>query len=139
MTLRQQQSAFVKLVTALMLFAHARGYELTFGETYRSPEEARRLATLGVGVYPSYHTKKLAIDLNLFRDGVYLSTTTAHRPLGEYWESLDPQCTWGGRFGRSDGNHYSYGERSTTVLHSRRWGTANARTKRRSRSTRCFR
>jgi hypothetical protein len=30
--------------------------------------------------------------------------------LGEYWEGLDIMCTWGGRFKRKDGNHYSYGE-----------------------------
>jgi len=39
--------------------------------------------------------------------------------LGEYWESLDPECTWGGRWDmetkteghQGDGNHFSYGEK----------------------------
>ena len=56
---------------------------------------------------------KLAIDLDLFKDGegfemgckVYLTKTEDHRKLGEFWESLHPLCRWGGRFG--DGNHYS--------------------------------
>jgi hypothetical protein len=105
MTLRQKQSAFVGFVALLILRAHQLGYELTFGETYRSPEEAIRLAKLGIGIKNSVHTLKLAVDLNLFKDGKYLSSTESHRLLGEYWESLHPLCRWGGRFG--DGNHYS--------------------------------
>ena len=81
------------------------GYELTFGEAYRSPEEAARLAKLGLGIAKSLHTQRLAVDFNLFRDGKYLSSTSAHEPLGEWWEKQHELCRWGGRFG--DGNHYS--------------------------------
>lgn len=108
MTLRQKQSLFVSLVAELISFALVAGYELTFGEAYRSPEEAARLAKLGKGIKSSLHTSRLAIDFNLFRDGKYLSTTEAHRELGEWWEAQStPEytCAWGGRFG--DGNHYS--------------------------------
>ncbi len=52
--------------------------------------------------------RRLAIDLNLFRDGRYLETTEDHAPLGLFWESLGG--TWGGRFRDPDGNHYSLGE-----------------------------
>ena len=106
MTLRQKQSLFVEMVALLIREATNRGYEFTFGEAYRSPEEAARLAKLGKGIKTSLHTSRLAIDLNLFKDGHYLSSTKAHRPLGEYWESLHPECRWGGHFG--DGNHYSF-------------------------------
>lgn len=105
LTLRQKQSLFVRLVARLIQFAVSQGYELTFGETYRSPEEAARLATLGKGIVNSLHTQRLAIDLNLFKDGVYLSSTESHRPLGEWWEAQHRLCRWGGRF--KDGNHYS--------------------------------
>jgi hypothetical protein len=108
MTLRQKQSVFARLVASLILRAYREGYELTFGETYRSPEEAARLAKLAKGIKGSLHTSRLAIDLNLFKDGKYLSTTEAHRPLGEWWEALSTAeyaCCWGGRF--NDGNHYS--------------------------------
>lgn len=107
MTLRQRQSLFVSLVAGLILKAEGMGYQLTFGEAYRSPEEAARLASIGAGIKNSLHTKRLAIDLNLFKDGVYLSSTEAHRPLGEWWEEQNPGCRWGGSFkGRPDGNHY---------------------------------
>jgi hypothetical protein len=105
MTLRQKQSLFAELVAGLIAFAVESGYEVTFGEAYRSPEEARRLAKLRLGTVNSLHTSRLAIDLNLFRDGRYLSSTRAHQPIGEFWELLHPLCRWGGRFG--DGNHYS--------------------------------
>lgn len=105
MTLREKQSLFVVLVGELIAFIHESGYEATFGEAYRSPEEAARLAKLGLGIKNSLHTVRLAIDLNLFKDGVYLATDDAHRPIGEWWELLHPLCRWGGRFG--DANHYS--------------------------------
>lgn len=105
MTLRQKQSFFVALVAELIQEAHRQGFELTFGEAYRSPEEAARLAAAGKGIAKSLHTIRLAIDLNLFRAGVYLSSTESHRPLGEWWERQHPLCRWGGRF--NDGNHYS--------------------------------
>lgn len=108
MTLRQKQSVFARLVGHLLRRAYAQGYEVTLGEAYRSPEEAARLARAGRGIAQSLHTLRLAIDVNLFKDGRYLRSAEAHRPLGEWWEALstaDYTCAWGGRFG--DGNHYS--------------------------------
>lgn len=98
MTLRQKQSKFAKMVPLLILFAYEKGYEVTFGDAWAHDGHKDG----------SFHYKRLAIDLNLFRDGRYLRSTKAHEPLGLFWESLDPDCSWGGRF--DDGNHYSYGE-----------------------------
>ena len=103
MTLRQKQSKFVWMVRDLRNFAEKQGYELTFGEALRTPEQAALYAKQGKGIPGSIHQLKLAIDLNLFVDGVYMTSTEAHRKLGEYWESIGG--TWGGRF--NDGNHYS--------------------------------
>jgi D-alanyl-D-alanine carboxypeptidase len=103
MTLRQKQSKFVWMVRDLLNFAEKQGYELTFGEALRTPEQAALYAKQGKGIPGSIHQLKLAIDLNLFVDGVYMTSTEAHRKLGEYWESIGG--TWGGRF--NDGNHYS--------------------------------
>jgi len=106
MTLRQKQSEFVRAVAKLIEKADELGYELTFGEAWRSPEEAARLASLGKGIANSLHISRLAIDVNLFRNGRYLSSTESHRELGEWWETVHPLARWGGRFG--DGNHYSF-------------------------------
>jgi hypothetical protein len=105
MTLSEKQRKFVSMVAQLIQFTYAYGYELTFGEAYRSPERAAANAARGLGISNSLHTKCLAIDLNLFINGVYQTDSEAHRPLGEYWESLGG--TWGGRFKKPDGNHYS--------------------------------
>jgi len=53
----------------------------------------------------SLHFEGLAMDVDLFRGGVYLEKTEDHLQFGEWWESLHPDCRWGGRF--EDGNHYS--------------------------------
>lgn len=104
-TLRQRQSRFARLVGLLIEWTYLHGYEITFGEAFRTPEQARLNAATGKGIANSLHTQRLAIDLMLFRDGVYLTDSDDYRPLGEYWESLDGDCRWGGRFG--DGNHFS--------------------------------
>lgn len=104
MTLGQKQRKFTRMIGLLIEYAYQEGYELTFGDAYRDP-----LLHGDVGVKKSYssanslHKSRLAVDFNLFKNGQYLTTTEAHKPLGEYWESLGG--TWGGRF--NDGNHYS--------------------------------
>lgn len=105
MTLREKQSLFARLVGELIRHAYEMGYELTLDWAYRPPEVAAYYADLGIGIRSSLHTVKLAVDLNLFRDGVWLRSTEDHRPLGEWWEAQHPLCRWGGRF--HDGNHYS--------------------------------
>jgi hypothetical protein len=110
MSLRQLQSVFAHRVARLILKADELGYQVTFGEAWRSPEEAARLAQQAKGraLARSLHCDRLAIDLNLFRNGVWLTGTEDHRPLGEWWESQSDdiaRCAWGGRF--QDGNHYS--------------------------------
>lgn len=108
-TLRQRQSKFARMVALLILHAEHLGYEVTFGDAYRDPRVFGKVGERkGYGHRSSFHKQRLAVDLNLFRDGRFLATTEAHLPLGVYWESIGG--TWGGRFGTPDGNHYSYGE-----------------------------
>ena len=107
MKLGRKQEIFSRCLSQLLVFAHTRGYELRFGEVERSAAAAE---VLGFG--NSNHTRRIAVDLHLFRDGKYLTATRDHLELGEFWESLSAdwdgesiECAWGGRF--SDGNHYS--------------------------------
>jgi len=58
---------------------------------------------VGYGSRNSCHKLRLAMDLNLFKDGKYCTDGEAHKPLGEKWESMGG--SWGGRF--QDANHYS--------------------------------
>lgn len=108
--LNEQQWKFSRMVADLIQEANHRGYEVALGEAERPAFTAAYYAAIGKGVRNSFHGKSLAIDLKLFRNGVYLTKTEDHRELGEWWEKQDPMCSWGGRFPKPDGNHYSYGE-----------------------------
>lgn len=107
MKLGEKQRLLAKLLPRLLDKAHELGFEVTLGDAYRDP---RTHGVLGVkkayGHAFSCHKLRLAIDLNLFKDGVYLTKNDDHKPLGEYWETLHELCRWGGRWG--DANHYSF-------------------------------
>lgn len=106
MTLGEQQELFMTLVPRLIDKAHALGFKVRGGDLFRDPRVHGVLGVQGGYGHPrSAHKQKLAIDLNLFRDGKFVDTTEGHRELGTYWETLNPLCRWGGRF--NDGNHYS--------------------------------
>jgi len=98
MSLNPKQFKFTFYTSMLIQYAYYMGYTLTYGDA---------LAKSGHKIR-SYHYKALAVDFNLFKDGEWLKDTEDHAFLGEFWERLDPMCTWGGRF--QDGNHYSFGE-----------------------------
>ncbi len=107
-SLRQMQSLHVRLVAKLIEWATANGYELTWSETYRTPEQAMINAANGAGIVHSLHLVRLAVDLNLFKDGALLTTVEDYRPLGDFWKTLDPLCRWGGDFTtRPDSDHFS--------------------------------
>jgi hypothetical protein len=106
-SLSEKQQRFSVLVAKLILWAHDHGYGLTFGEAYRTPEQAALNAQKGTGISNSLHTKRLAVDLQLFTDGKYQTDSAAYKPLGDYWKSLNLECCWGGDFSKPDGNHFS--------------------------------
>lgn len=104
MSLNSLQFVFVENVARLLIHIYACGYTCSFGEAWRPEWVAERYAIQGKGIKKSMHTLRLAVDLNLFKDRKYLSTTKAHKPFGDYWEKLHPNNRWGGRY--KDGNHY---------------------------------
>lgn len=100
----QMQRRFTRMVADLIIFIYDNGYEATLGDAYRDPRVFGEIGELrGYGRSRSNHKIRLAIDLNLFKDGRYLTENSDHEPIGLYWESLGG--SWGGRF--NDGNHYS--------------------------------
>jgi len=103
-TMGQMQRRFARMVPRLIDKAHEMGFEVTLGDGYRDPRVFGKMGErLGYGESNSCHKLRLAIDLNLFRNGVFCDKSEDHRPLGEWWESQGG--AWGGRF--NDGNHYS--------------------------------
>lgn len=105
MTLFETQVKFASLIPLLISKAFELGFQVTLGDAYRDPRVHGEFGVKqGYGHPKSNHKRRLALDLNLFKNGKYLTTTEDHQPLGEYWESLGG--TWGGRF--KDSNHYSW-------------------------------
>lgn len=99
MGLVDKQSRFTECVAILLAYAFKQGYQVTLGDAYRDPR-------VPYGHMASCHRKRLAIDLNIFKDGRYLQANGEYDDLGIFWESLDPMASWGGRFG--DDGHFSF-------------------------------
>lgn len=103
MTLREKQSVFALNVSKLIAFAYSEGYELTGGEWLRT--EAQQMIYVNSGRSKTIHSRhllKLAIDLNLFKDGKILTMPNELKFLGDYWESLNPDNRWGGDWDKDD-------------------------------------
>ena len=111
MTLQEQQFLFAQDVAKLIQYVAKLGYWVTFGEAYRTKEQAQLDADKGIGIVKSLHCERLAVDLNLYKDGVYLFKSKDYYFLGKYWESLDKQNKSGCWFydekgkPKPDGNH----------------------------------
>ena len=95
MTLRQKQSKFARMVAHLIAYAYDIGYEITFGDAYRD-------VRFNYGHKKSLHRKRLAIDLNLFKDGKYITNNEGHKCLHDYWDRIGGSERISG-----DMNHYS--------------------------------
>lgn len=112
MELGKKQELFMRLLPRLIDKAHELGFDIRGGDLFRDPRVFGKVGeSKGYGHKNSAHKKKLACDLLLFKDGVFLTKTEDHQPLGEWWEKQHPLCRWGGRF--NDGNHYSLEDNGT--------------------------
>jgi hypothetical protein len=105
--MRKKQSIFALNVSKLIQFAFSKGYEITLGEALRTPEQqAIYLKTGKSKTENSKHLNRLAIDLMLFKDDVFLTKTEDYTFLGDYWKELNTENVWGGDFSFGDGNHF---------------------------------
>jgi hypothetical protein len=106
MRLGEKQELFSLLMAEHVLWLYEQGYSVRSGDYFASTGHRAG----------SNHYIKLAADLNLFKNGVYMSETMQHLESGEKWESRHELCRWGGNWdndshpgepGEDDGNHYS--------------------------------
>ena len=105
----QLQEQFAQDAAKLIQQAAVLGYGVTFGEAWRTPEQAQWNADHGLGIQCSLHLQRLAIDLNLFVAGAYQADdhTGCYGTLGSFWKSMGPDHYWGGDFKMVDLDHYS--------------------------------
>lgn len=106
MTLGQKQAVFSLNVAKLIQHIYATGYTLSLGECFRTEAQAELDVKNGTGILDSLHCKRLAIDLQLFKDGIYLTNPKEYDQFGIYWESLNPLNRNGRNFKRGDANHF---------------------------------
>lgn len=107
-SLREKQSVFAKLVPRLIDKAFELGYEVTLGDAYRDPRVHGPMGhKRSYSRSYSAHKIRMAVDLNLFKDGRYITDHEGHSEIGEWWEKQHEWARWGGRF--DDPNHYSFG------------------------------
>ena len=95
-SLLHRQMQFSRMVALLILKAEVLGYTVTLGDAYRYPD-------CPYGHKNSNHKRRLAVDLNVFKDGVYLDKSGQYDDLIDWWVSI------GGASGRGfgDDNHFS--------------------------------
>lgn len=99
MSLVKEQAAFLLDVAKLVQKATELGFTVTGGELARTPEQQQIYVKTGRSkTINSIHLKRCAIDLNFFKDGKLTYDIPTLKPVGEYWESLDPKNQWGGHW-----------------------------------------
>jgi hypothetical protein len=101
------QEQFAQAAALLIQKAKELGYGVTLGEAWRTPEQAALNASRGIGIADSLHCERLAIDLNLFKDGVYLTAPDAYVELGTWWKAQGTSYRFGGDFQIKDYDHFS--------------------------------
>ena len=95
------QATFLLNFCKLVEEATKRGFVVTSGELLRTVEQQKLYVQTGRSkTMNSNHLKKLAGDLNFFKEGKYICSVEEIKELGTYWESLHPKNRWGGNFSK---------------------------------------
>lgn len=109
MSLSSKQKVFTFNISRLIQEAYRLGYELTFGEVFRTLEQQTIYVKTGRSkTMNSRHLDRLAVDFNVFRGGVLLFNDPTTRraeiqaclALGRFWLSLNTDNVWGGDWDR---------------------------------------
>jgi peptidoglycan L-alanyl-D-glutamate endopeptidase CwlK len=112
MTLSEKQQIFTFNIHLLIQEAFRLGFKLTFGEVYRTPEQQKIYFDIGRSkTMDSRHLQRLAVDFNIFKDGVilfqdknnYEKDVLSCKVLGDFWLSLNTSNRWGADWDK-DGN-----------------------------------
>jgi len=106
-SLGKRQEHFSRAYPLLVLYIQYLGYEVRTGDAERNKKVFGELGeSKGYGHKNSCHKIKLAIDLNITKDGVYLrgqAAEDAHSLFHNFWDMLG-----GSKRIPHDLNHYSF-------------------------------
>jgi peptidoglycan L-alanyl-D-glutamate endopeptidase CwlK len=86
MTLSDKQRKFSWYLAKLVAWSYNEGYQITFGEVYRTQEQQELYVKEGKSeTMNSMHLLRLAADLNLWKDSVLITDVNEYKKLGDYW------------------------------------------------------
>lgn len=99
MSMVQEQASFLLDACALVVYATEQGFVVTGGELVRPIEMQQLYVKSGRSkTMDSQHLKRLAIDLNFFKDGRLVQSREELKPLGDWWEARNTKNRWGGNW-----------------------------------------
>jgi hypothetical protein len=89
LTILQAQQLFANKVARLLNYAINNNIDIVIGEVARTIEQQKINVKNGVSkTLDSYHLKKCAIDILIFKNNIYSQNSDDYKPLAIFWESL---------------------------------------------------
>lgn len=111
MSTSKEQQEFTKLLARLLTDLILAGYNPVLSEVYRTPEQQEIYVQQGKSkTMKSKHLERVAADILLFLDGVYLTKNEDYKVMADLWKSYDENCVAGYDWKFGDGNHVQYGK-----------------------------
>lgn len=108
MSLNRKQVRFTRKMAQFLVWCFENGYHVILAEAFRPRWVAEEYAKQGKGIKNSVHTKKLACDLFLIKNGKITWDPEDYRPLGKKWKSMDRDARHGLDFRNRDAVHFSF-------------------------------
>ena len=107
MKLSEKQRIFTRNIAKLIVYAYQNGFELTFGDAFRTVEQQEIYIEQGKSkTMNSMHLQRLAVDFNFFINNKLTYKKEDVEMLGKYWESLHEDNSWGGYWRFKDTPHF---------------------------------
>jgi len=109
MYLSDKQYEFGADIALLLHFLvnHPRVTKFTLGELQRTLLQQKDYLDRGLTqTMRSKHLKKLAMDINIWIDGNLCYDNKSLKFIGNFWESIRPENTWGGNWTFKDVVHF---------------------------------
>lgn len=107
MKLSEKQAIFSLNVAKLIIQSkEIFDIDISLGEAYRTKEQQSIYYSRGLSkTLQSRHMSRLAIDINIFKDGKWLTEREDYKPLALIWKNLNPLNDCGYYWGW-DFNHF---------------------------------
>lgn len=104
MTLFENQVLFAKDVALLIKYITDNDMVCVFGETFKTPDQAKINARRTFGRTNGLASRHLSIDIHIFNKDGGLAPNL--NKVVCFWESLDDANSWGGREERAEYTHF---------------------------------